>query len=360
MPHNKVYYTPNFCYNKVIMETTIQNSKVTPKFFFISLGVIVTLITSVASFLVLLFETLNKKFPDVLNSVYQYGYNSYNFETIRASLATLIIFFPIFIFVSYLWLRESKTDIGYKNLTIRKWMIYLILFLASLMIVIDLVTLVKYFVSGEITSRFIYKVSGTLVVAFLVDFYYSLKMRNTNFNSPESKKWGMVIGIISSILFFGLIIWSFSIMGSPKEQRAWRLDEKRVTDLQNIQYQIINHWQQKEKLPATLSELSNPMTGYSLPVDPEFEKNLSYEYQVIDKLTFQLCATFGAEMPKGWQEGSYGGISPMYREMSSDIAVSSAPYPSGLNDSWDHQIGRTCFTRTIDKDIYPPFEKIKN
>ncbi len=337
--------------------TNIKNSRVTPRFFFISLGVIVTLITSVASSLVLLFESLNKKFPDALNSIYQYGYNSYNFETIRASLATLIIFFPIFIFISYLWLKESKTDIGYKNLTIRKWMIYLIVFFASLLILIDLVTLVKYFVSGEITSRFIYKVSGTLVIAFLVDFYYSLKMRNVNFNNPRSKKWGMVIGIISIIIFFGLIVWSFLIMGSPKEQRAWRLDERRVSDLQNIQDQVINYWQYKEKLPTTLSELSNPMTPNSLPIDPEFEKGLSYEYIFKDMLTFELCATFKAEMPKGWQEGNYGGISPMYKDMSSDIAVSSVSSPSGVNDSWDHKIGRTCFTRTIDKDIYPPFKK---
>lgn len=341
------------------METTTQKSKVTPRFFFISLGVIVSLITSVSSFLVLLFESLNKKFPDVLNSVYQYGYNSYNFETIRASLATLIIFFPIFILISYFWIRESRGDIGYNNLTIRKWMIYLILFLASLTIIIDLVTLVRYFVSGEITVRFIYKVSGALVVAFLVDFYYSLKMKNVNFNSEKSKKWGLITGIVSIILFLGLIIWSFAIMGSPKEQRAWRLDDKRVIDLQNIQYQVINYWQQKEKLPTALIELSNPLYSYSLPIDPEFEKGNKYEYTPKDKMTFELCATFTAEMPQGWQEYyNYGGVVPMPSYISkTDVGVSSYPYFVGVNDSWDHKTGRTCFTRTIDKDIYPPFPK---
>jgi len=343
-----------------MIETNIKNSKVTPRFFFISLGVIVTLITSVASFLVLLFESLNKKFPDVLNSFYQYGYNSYNFETIRASLATLIIFFPIYIFISYLWVKESSTDIGYKNLIIRKWMIYFIIFLASLLIVIDLVTLVKYFVSGEITTRFIYKVFGALIVGFLVNFYYSLKMKNVNFNSPQSKKWGMVIGVISILLFFGLIIWSFSIMGSPKEQRAWRLDDRRVNDLQGLQYQIIKYWQQKEKLPDTLSQLADPISSFMIPVDPEFEKGLTYEYFVKDKLTFELCATFTAPMTKGWNENNYGGGTYFRVSNKMDIATSSYPYPGGgINDSWDHSIGRTCFTRTIDKDIYPPFEKIK-
>ena len=342
------------------METTIQKSKLTPKFFFISLGVIVTLITSVSSFLVLLFESLNKKFPDALNSVYQYGYNSYNYETIRASLATLIIFFPVFIFISYLWVKESKEGIGDKNMTIRKWMIYLILFLATLLIAIDLVTLVRYFISGEITTRFIFKVLGTLGVAFLVDFYYSLKMKNVNFNSDRSKKWGSICAIISIIFFFGLIIWSFSVMGSPAKQRAWRLDERRVGDLQTIQQQIIYYWQQQEKLPASLNELSNPMSSYIIPIDPEFEKGKVYEYIpniTKDNLSFELCATFTAEMPKGWQESNFGGGIPMYAEKR-DVSVSSYPYPSGVNDSWDHKIGRTCYSRTIDKVMYPPVKYI--
>lgn len=339
------------------METTIKKSKLTPKFFFISLGIVVSLITSVVSALVLLFESLNNKFPDVLNSVYQYGFNSYNFETIRASLATLIIFFPVYLFISYLWIKECKEDIGYLNLTLRKWMIYFIMFLATLVIVIDLVTLVKYFISGEMTTRFILKVIGALFIVFLVDFYYSLKMKNTNFNSEKSKKLGLFSFIISVIIFFGLIVWSFMVMGSPRSQRDWRLDDKRVTDLQNIQYQIIDYWQQKEKLPEALNDLSNPMTGYSLPIDPEFEKGKVYEYIKKDKMSFEICASFNKEMLKGWQEYNYGGgIMPIYEDKS-NIAVSSYPYYGGVNESWNHQIGRTCFIRTIDKDIYPPFEK---
>lgn len=342
------------------MEKNIQKSKITPRFFFISLGIVVSLITSVVSFLVLLFESLNNKFPDALNSVYQYGYNSYNFETIRASLATLIIFFPVFLVVSYFWLRECKEDIGYLNLTLRKWMIYFIIFLATLVIVIDLVTLVNYFISGEVTIRFILKVLGALSVAFLVDFYYSLKMKNINFNSEKSRKLGFVSFIVSIIIFLGLIIWSFSVMGSPASQRDFRFDQKRINDLQNIQYQIINYWQQKEKLPSSISDLNDSLSGSSLPIDPEFKKGKTYEYILgnsKDNLSFELCATFSRDMPKGWQENGYGGAVPMMEFEKRDIAMQSAyPYSGGLNSSWDHKIGRTCFSRIIDKDLYPPFK----
>src|SRR3989344_7035850 len=123
-------------------------SKLSVGFFFLSLGVLISLITSVVSFLNLVFDTLNKRFPDVLNSNYQYGYSTYEYEGIRMALATLIIFFPVFVTVSYFWKKFSEKGIGHIDEIIKKWVVYIILFFSSIVIVVDLVTLVKYFISG--------------------------------------------------------------------------------------------------------------------------------------------------------------------------------------------------------------------
>jgi len=190
----------------------------------------------------------------------------------------------------------------------------------------------------------------------IVGMYYILLLRN---KLNTKLRLGWIFAGVGIVIAFASIVYSFSIMGSPAKQRVWRLDDRRVTDLQSIQYQVINYWQQKEKLPATLKDLQNPMSGYSLPVDPEFEKGTTYEYIPGDKLTFQLCATFGADMPKGWQEYNYGGgiIAPMVDVSRTNTSV-AYPYPGGgTNESWDHKVGRTCFSRTIDKDIYPPYPK---
>ena len=337
------------------METTIKNEKLTPKFFFISLGVIVTLITSVSSFLILFFETLNYKFPDVLNSIYQYGYNIYSFDSIRSSLATLIIFFPAFVYVSYLWVKESREDIGHVNMTLRKWMIYLILFLATLLIVIDLVTLVRYFISGEITVRFILKVIGTLAVGTLVDFFYSQKMSSVDFNSERSKKTGHICGIIATFFVLGIIVWSFMIMGSPTYQRNLRLDQKRVDDLNNIQSQVINFYQQKGNLPVAFLDLTNPISGYSIPFDPEFAKGKIYEYIPTDVLSFQLCSTFTTLTPQGPNMVNVTGPALPVYDIKTTRAIGA--YPNGVNDSWNHGVGRTCFSRTIDPTLYPVVKK---
>ncbi len=330
-----------------------SHDKLTPKFFFLSLGVLVTLVASVVAFLNLVFGALNKKFPDALNSFYQYGYSTWDYETIRGALATLIIVFPVFLLLSYFWKQASNVNLGHIDSIIRKWMIYLILFLSGIVVVVDLVTLVKYFVAGEITNRFLLKVTATLVVAVLAGTYYLLEMKK----KKVSKMIPTLFAVMSGGLVLLAIIWSFSVIGSPKEQRAWRLDDRRVQDLQSIQWQVISHWQQKESLPMNLSELANPLSGFMVPVDPEFEKGLTYEYNRTGDMSFELCATFSAVMPHGWQDyGNGGGVTPLFYG-ERDVAVSSRPYPGIGGDSWLHDQGRTCFERTIDSDMYPPFPK---
>lgn len=336
------------------MET--KKIKLNVGFFFMCLGVLITLITSVVSFLNLVFNTLDKKFPDVLNSNYQYGYSTYDYEGIRMALATLIIFFPVFVVVTYFWRKHISGEMSHFDEIIKKWVTSIILFISSLVLVIDLVTLVKYFISGEITNRFILKVLSVFLVAVLVGAYYILLIK---FNKEFHSKIGKIFGSIGIILVIVSVWYSFSIMGSPRKQRMLRLDDRRTSDLQNIQYQIINYWQQKEKLPESLGVLSNPMTGYSLPVPPEFEKGEKYEYRLIKPLKFELCASFALPMPKGWREATtyYGnGIVPISeRSVDKTVAIPAG----GINESWDHQAGRTCFERTIDKDIYPPFSKTR-
>ena len=330
------------------MET--QN-KLSAGFFFLSLGILITLITSVTAFLNLVFATLDKRFPDVLNASYQYGYSTYQYEGIRAALATLIIFFPVFLVVSHFWRKFSMREMGSIDQIIRKWIIYIILFMASVVAVIDLVALVRYFISGEITTRFILKVLTVLIVVCMVGAYYIISLRS---DITHKAKISMSFGAVAILLVVFAIIYSFSIMGSPAKQRSLRLDDRRVNDLQSIQYQVINYWQQKEKLPENLDALANPLSGFSLPVPPTFEKGEVYEYKIKSKLTFELCATFALPMPQGWQE--YGGVYPMAYDSPKEVA--SYPYPGyGINESWDHEAGRTCFERTIDKDIYPPYPK---
>lgn len=327
----------------------MEHKKITPLFFFLSLGTVAALIASVSAFLNLAFETLNHALPDVLTDSFTYGYANYSYEGVRSALALLIIIFPVFLVLERYWSKASR-DVALSewNTTLRKWALYLILFLASITVITDLVILVRYFVSGEITTRFILKVAITLVIAGMAGWYYVRAL-----SLKQGAKW---FGIVASGLVLAIIIWSFSVTGSPMNQRKLRLDQRRIDDLQSIQWQVISYWQQKEKLPTVLTDITTPLSGFVIPQDPEFQKGRVYEYAKTGDKSFELCATFDLPMPKGWVPGSTGGVYPMGGMR--DVAVSAvAPYPGVGGDSWDHDAGYKCFPRTIDPDVYPPYPK---
>ncbi len=326
-------------------QTLEATPKLSAKFFFLSLGVMVGLIWSVTAFLILFFDALNALFPDVLNTAYQYGYQSYAYDSIRAGIASIIIVFPLFILISYFWNKVSSGSLGRIDSIIRKWMIYLVLFLASIIIVIDLVTLVRYFISGEITTRFILKILGTLVVAGLAGSYYINELIHEKFGQTSIQKISAGISIFCVI---GIIVFGFIVIGSPAHQRMLRFDERRMQDLQSIQSQVITYWQQKKQLPEKISDIGSIMFGFTVPLDPETAKGVTYEYKKGEGLSFELCATFSLPIPKSAQVG-YPSTFP-----ATDVA-----YPIKGNETWDHEAGRTCYIRTIDKDMYPPFSPVE-
>jgi hypothetical protein len=52
-------------------------------------------------------------------------------------------------------------------------------------------------------------------------------------------------------------------------------------------------------------------------------------------------------------ESSFRESMPMF----ADKMATSVAYPGSSNESWDHEAGKTCFERTIDPEIYKPYEK---
>ena len=168
-----------------------------------------------------------------------------------------------------------------ENLGIRKWLTYLTLFVAGVTIITDLIMLINTFLGGEITARFAFKVLAVLIVAGVAFSYYLYDLRRDV--GQKSSKMKMLVWVVS----FGVlasIVGGFFIMGSPFTLRMKRFDERRVNDLQNIQYQVVNFYQRKGSLPNNLDELKDPIAGFNIPLDPD--TNASYEYE-----KFRTCLT---------------------------------------------------------------------
>ena len=307
-----------------------MQSKTTAKDFFLCLGVIIGLYVSAISFLTLVFQIINKTFP--LAGEYASSFDS----IIRSSLAALIIFFPAFIYVTYIANKDVQANPEKKDIWIRRWSIFLTLFIAGLTVAIDLSTLIYRFLGAEdLTLRFFLKVFFVLAVAITI-FRFTLKdLKRTSFEMTKNVK--ISTGIISAIILVVVVLGIITI-GSPAAQRAKMMDEQRINDLSNIQSQIVYmQWSNKGTVPASLDALKDPISNYMVPTDPETKAN--YEYKMISKNSFELCATFKT----------------IVSTSTSNIGMQTYPvtYPSGsVNENWAHLATTTCFIRIIDPNIY--------
>lgn len=302
-----------------------------PREVFLQLLAIIFLYISVISLGSVLFQYINIAYPDVLNG----DFGQYARATLRWPLAILVIVFPCYVLLMWKIQREVKANPEIRELKMRKWLLYLTVFLTALVIVGDLVALVYQFLNGGLSVRFILKVLAVLIIAFSVFLYYGWNLRQTQLASQNPL---MRLFIWISILLTSTsIVAGFFFVGSPFIERQRQFDQRRVDDLSSIQWQIINYWQSKEQLPPNLAALHDEISGYTPPVDPESGE--AYEYSSTGNLSFRLCA--------------------MFLTQSEDSAQLARPVdPNGAkNDVWSHDIGRTCFDRTIDPDLYSPTTK---
>lgn len=117
----------------------------------------------------LLFDIINTAFPDAVDG----DEHSYRRMSMRWSIASLIVAFPVFVYMSWLVGRDLTADPNKRHSKVRRWLTYLTLFVAASVLIGDLISLVYNLLGGEMTTRFLLKV---LVVAFIAGtiFYYYL------------------------------------------------------------------------------------------------------------------------------------------------------------------------------------------
>lgn len=152
--------------------------KASPKDVFLHLFAMGTFYFSVVNFLLLIFEYVNRAFPDAVNA-YEY-INTYSDSTIRFALSSLIVIFPVYILTTWYINKMYAKFPEKRDIRIRKWLVYLTLFIAAGTVIGDLVTLINTFLSGEITTRFILKVIAVLFVAGASFGYYLWDLKRHN------------------------------------------------------------------------------------------------------------------------------------------------------------------------------------
>lgn len=122
----------------------------------------------------LLFRLIEQAWPDPADSEYVVRNLA---DSIRWSTASVIIAFPVFLFVARYLGKDLKRSPAKRLSAVRRWLTYLTLFVAAVVLIVDMTTLVNNVLGGELTLRFVLKVVVAALIAGTVFGYYLWDLR---------------------------------------------------------------------------------------------------------------------------------------------------------------------------------------
>jgi hypothetical protein len=286
---------------------------------------------------VLFYQIINKYFPETLvNAGNSYKDNSFSPAALHYSIAVLVVAFPLYYLAMKLWFRGFQQDNDKEENDFTKFLTYVVLIVAVVVIVGSLIATVYAVLQGELTTRFFLKALTILMISGAIFGFYYLERKKVQYHEIIAKNvfktFGMMMGFI---ILMGIVIGLIA-GGSPSTTRQRGFDAQRVQDLDNL-YSCVDSYARKYKqLPDSLADVTDSSfcKEYTDPVSDE-----EYGYRVITnsqnvgsvrEAKFELCATFALPADE-------------------NINDNSSYYSSyGRDLQWnDHTAGENCKVMTI-------------
>lgn len=134
---------------------------------FISLYVLATSIALILHFFV------DEQLPAIeVQRSYSYLTSSWKYSLLRGYNAALIVAYPLFAFFFWRVTKRTLANPSLRNLRSRKFLIYLTLVIAFIIMISNIIATIYSFLNGNLTMNFIMHIIITLVVTAVVFGYY--------------------------------------------------------------------------------------------------------------------------------------------------------------------------------------------
>ncbi len=229
----------------------------------------------------LFFVLIDRWFPSGLDT--SYVVTSFR-QSVTSELATLIVAFPIYFFVSRSIQRGLASRPESAESGVRKWLTYLALVVTAVILLGDAIWFLATFLQGDLTVRFVLKALVLLAIAGGIFAYYLSVMRTQPVLVQRDRGFGAVA--LAAVLL-GLA-FGFLDIGTPAHARDVSADLRRVRDLSAIASAIHSHDQTKP--PHKLDEVELMMGSKTDPITGR-----AYDYRPGAGPNYELCADFATE-----------------------------------------------------------------
>lgn len=251
------------------------------KFAFYYMLSLVTLFIMSLSLGNILFEVINKFFPDITRTIYYY-----NNSGLKGSISGILISTPIFYFIMSKIYKSLKIGELKKDSEVRRWLTYFILFISSVVVIGSLIQILNNFLDGAFTMNFILKTLTVLSIASLIFGFYFNDIKREDFKSDKVNK---IFFFVSLIIMTSAFIASFFLIESPTEARNRKLDEKIIQDFDAMRYAIDSYYSKNKTLPQNLEDIKIETINSR---DLNFDNSKEYDYKITGEETYELCANF--------------------------------------------------------------------
>lgn len=265
--------------------------------YFSLLGMVATQIGALA------FAWIDRQFADDLaTSAY---YNSWGAAGLRWSVASLLVGYPIFLFLGMRLAAKKRKDPDRRRSRVHAWLTYVTLIFAAGALIGDLVSVVFQFLNGELQSRFLAKAGVVGVISASILWNYS---RDVERHKSGADMAGRALALVSTLIAAALVLWAFSIVRSPYSARLKMADEQRLQGLMETTRLIDCHYTYAGRLPESLAAMSEFLSdraarlpvadgcANALPTDPL--TGAEFSYRGVDDKTYEICANFDV----GWAD----------------------------------------------------------
>ena len=300
--------------------------KIQAKDFFLNIGYAVTLYVLLFNFIFLGFALIDLYFTDA-DTLYFFVNGGF----VKFNLASAIVVAPAFFIVAGI-LRKHMKGLDDFDMKWRKWLLTLTVFLASVIVVIDLITLVYTYLNGEqLLGAFIAKALFALAVFVCVALFY-IKDLKGYWNAKRNLQ--KQVTYFAGALVFIFIVANLAMLGSPYKYKLLQKDFEQINGLQSTNNSIARYYEKNKRLPDSLDQVKTLDPYPYLPKDINTQDN--YKYTRKDETNYTICAYFNLDFPKLPKKGDL---------IYDNWRVSA--WREYKKEGWVYKSGETCFDKSI-------------